>query len=365
MIEIFDTHKDYSLFQVEIEKAVLETLRSGWYILGGKLKAFETAFSEANDVQFTCGVANGMEALLIALMAIGVGPGDEVITCTHSFIATSLPISLLGAKPVFVDIDDFYHLDANKIEQAITEKTKAIIPVHLYGQLCDIENICQIAKKHDLFVIEDACQAHGAKKNGKFAGTFGDIGCFSFYPTKNLGAFGDAGALVTNSAELNEKFLMLRNYGQKVKYYHETVGYNSRLDEIQAAILLVKLSKLTEAVARRQAIAQRYVKNLADCTEIDLPKVRDWEQHAFHLFVIATDKRDELAEYLKEKQIQTLIHYPVPIHKQQVYAEYNNLSFPKTENATQRILSIPLHQYMTDEDVDQVSEQIKAFFKKA
>ncbi len=364
MIEIFDTHKDYLLFQEDVEKAVLETLRSGWYILGEKLKKFEFEFSKANNVKYTCGVANGMDALLIALMALNVGPGDEVITCAHSFIATALPISLLGATPVFVDIDDFYHIDSQAVEKAITSKTKAIIPVHLYGQLCDIEKICEIAKTHNLSVIEDACQAHGAHKNGKYAGTFGDIGCFSFYPTKNLGAYGDAGALVTNSAELNEKFLMLRNYGQKVKYYHETVGYNSRLDEIQAAILLVKLEKLAQAVQRRQAIAKRYIENLKDCPEIQLPKVRDWEQHAFHLFVITTEKRDQLAEYLKENGIQTLIHYPVPIHKQKVFSQFNSQSFPKTEKLAQSVLSIPLHQYMSDEDVDLVSESIKAFFSK-
>lgn len=362
MIQLFDAKKEYDHLGKETEAEVLSVLRNGWFVLGEKGHAFEQAFSEYTGSKFVCGVGNGYDALLLSLLALGIGPGDEVITCSHSFIATSLPILAVGATPVFVDIDDFYHLDTVQLEKMITKKTKAIIPIHLYGQLCDIEPICTFAKKNGLFVIEDACQAHGARKKGIHAGTFGDIGCFSFYPTKNLGAYGDAGAIVTHSKELYDRICMLHNYGQRKKYVHDSIGYNSRLDEIQAAVLTKKLSYLDWSIEKRQEIAALYIEKLKDCTQISLPKIRSMEEHAFHLFVIATDKRDALQTHLESKGIQTLVHYPIPIHKQKAFEAYNTYSFPKTEKAANEVLSLPMHQYMTDDDVETVSQAIKEFF---
>jgi len=362
MILFNDFKTEYIYLKKEIDSAIKEVLMSGRYILGKKVENFERQFAKYLGVKYCVGVGNGLEALQIALMALGIGEGDEVITTAHSAVATTLAIKAVGAKPIFVDIDEYYHLDSSKIENKITSRTKAILPVHLYGQMVDIETIQQIAKKHSLYLIEDAAQAHGAEYNGKKAGTFGDFGCFSFYPTKNLGAFGDGGAIVTNKKELYEICKMIRNYGQKNRYEHEIYGLNSRLDEIQAAILSVKLKHLSEFNRKRQQIAKLYFKLLKDVPQIRLPKIRNNAKHIFHLFVIEAERRDELIKFLEKNNIPTIVHYPIPIHKQKCFPEFNNLKLPVLETKVQKILSLPIHPFLKKEDVIYIVKKIKEFY---
>ena len=319
-------------------------LDSGYYILGPEVKAFEDAFAKYIGVKHAIGVANGLEALQISLMALEIGPGDEVITTALSAEATSLSIKAAGAKPILVDIDGYYHLDSAKIESAINKNTRAIIPVHLYGQCADMDTIASIAKKHNLYVVEDCAQAAGTTFNDKKAGSFGIFGCFSFYPTKNLGAIGDAGLITTNDDTLAEKCRIIRNYGQKSRYEHVMYGVNSRLDELQAAILSEKLKDLDTNNSRRVKIAEQYSKNLRGVGDLKLPETRNGSTHIYHLFVIQTSKRDELQEYLKQHEIETLIHYPVL--------------------AVKNILSLPLYPSMTEEEVRYVCNTIKYFYEK-
>jgi dTDP-4-amino-4,6-dideoxygalactose transaminase len=354
--------KEYQANKSAIDRAVERVLSSGHYILGKEGEAFEHEFANYLDIKYMVSVANGMEALQIALMALGIGVGDEVITTSLSAVATALVIKNVGATPVFADIDDYYHLDPIQIEKKITPKTKAIIPVHLYGQAVDIEKIVAIAQKHNIAVIEDCAQAHGATMNGKKVGTFGIISAFSFYPTKNLGAYGDGGAIATNNPELAEKMKMIRNYGQKNRYEHPVLGLNSRLDEIQAAVLRVKLKKLDSENKKRQKIARLYRKLLKNIPEIRLPLERKASNHVYHLFVIQTNRRDELQASLKEKGIATLIHYPIPIHKQKSFEEFNSLALPKTEKAASSVLSLPCHPYLEASEVKKVCAAIGSFF---
>ncbi|MFA6295379.1 MAG: DegT/DnrJ/EryC1/StrS family aminotransferase [Candidatus Paceibacterota bacterium] len=357
-----DFKKQYNDHKKEIDSAIKRVLSSGWYILGEEGKSFERKFAEYIGVKHAIGVANGLEAIQIALIANGIKPGDEVITTSHSAVATALAIKAIGAKPIFVDIDEFFHIDAKQIEKKITEKTKAIIPVHLYGQSADMETIVKLAKKHKLQIIEDCAQAHGAKFNKKTVGTFGSAGCFSFYPTKNLGAFGDAGAIVTDDDSIAEKCREIRNYGQKNRYEHEIIGINSRLDELQAAILSELLPDLDNKNKRRVEIADIYKKELKNIKQIKLPKVRGNTDHVYHLFVIEVDKRNELQAFLKKNEIDTLIHYPIPIHKQKCFAEFNKLSLPKLEKTVNKILSLPIHPYLKNEEVLFVCNKIKEFY---
>ncbi|MDE2041028.1 MAG: DegT/DnrJ/EryC1/StrS family aminotransferase [Patescibacteria group bacterium] len=355
--------KLYGTEKIAIDRAIKKVLSSGRYILGDEVADFEKDFAAYIGVSQCVGVANGLEALQIALMAAGIGPGDEVITTAHSAAATALSIRAVGAKPVFIDIDDYYHLDAAKIESAITSKTRAIIPVHLYGQACDMNTIMDVAKKHNLVVIEDCAQAHGALWNGRKVGSFGTAGCFSFYPTKNLGAVGDAGAIVTHDSAFAEKCRMMRNYGQRNRYEHDVYGINSRLDEIQAAVLRVLLKKLDRNNKRRLTIAMQYLKGLKDIGDIQLPRLRMQADHVFHLFVIETGRRDDLMAHLKEAGIDSLIHYPIPIHKQRSLAEFNSLSLPVLELKVTRILSLPVHPYLTTTEVKKVIAAIKKFYE--
>lgn len=356
--------REYEYLHVSLKRAISHVLENGSYVLGDKVEQFEKDFAAYNRVKYCISVANGYEALYIALLALGIKKGDEVITASHSFIASALPITMLGAKPIFVDIDDHYHLDPGKIEAVITSRTKAIIPVHLYGQVANMEKIMKVARKHSLKVIEDACQAHGASYQGKKAGSFGEIAAFSFYPTKNLGAFGDGGAIITNSISLYKKCLMLRNYGQRVKYKHVTFGINSRLDELQAAVLIEKLKVLDAFVAKRNEVAGYYNRYLAGIQEIKCPAVREKSKHAFHLYVIKAEKRNLLRDYLKSCGIQTLVHYPTPIHKQIIYKEFNHIKLPGTEKATKSILSLPMHPFMKKVEVEYVCRAIKKFYEK-
>jgi dTDP-4-amino-4,6-dideoxygalactose transaminase len=359
-----DFKKEYQVIKPEIDSAIGTMLASGWYILGEESRKFEKNFADYIGSKYAIGVANGLEALQISLMALGIGTGDEVITVSNSAVATSLAITNTGATPVFVDVDEYYHMDLAAVEAAITPKTKAIMPVHLFGQLIDITGLQELAKTHNLHIVEDACQAHGAALNGKKAGSFGILGCFSFYPTKNLGGYGDGGAITTDSEELYEQCVMLRNYGQKTRYIHLIKGMNSRLDEIQAAILNVKLTHLNIFVANRNKVAAMYFDLLKDVRQITLPKIRENHTHAFHLFAILAENRDGLMKYLNDKGVQSLVHYPIPIHKQQCYAEFNDIKLERTERLADSLLSIPIHPFMDESEAKLVAEKIKEFYNK-
>lgn len=363
MIVMNDFKREYSFYKNDTDKAIKKALASGWYILGKEVESFEKEFAKYIGTKYCIGVANGLEALQISLMALGIGKGDEVMTVANTAVATVLAISNTGATPVFVDVDQYFHMDIKDAETKVTKKTKAIVPVHLFGQMVDVDGLKTFAKKHDLFVVEDACQAHGAKFKSKVAGSIGDLGCFSFYPTKNLGAYGDGGAITTNSKKLYEKCMLLRNYGQKNRYVHVEKGLNSRLDELQAAILREKLKHLETSVGLRQEIAKTYYEQLQGVKGILLPKIREGSTHSFHLFVIRTNKRDKLMNYLKNKGIQTIIHYPTPVHKQECYREYKDVSLPVTEACAREILSLPINPFMTKKEVSKVCAEIKDFFK--
>jgi dTDP-3-amino-3,4,6-trideoxy-alpha-D-glucose transaminase len=361
-VPFHDFKKEYADGKDGIDKAIGEVLASGHYILGPKVEEFERAFAQYLGVSDAVGVANGMEALQIALMAAGIGPGDEVITTSLSAVATALAIKAVGALPVFVDTDEYYHLDAAAVAQKITPKTKAILPVHLYGQPADIEALQALASEHSLILIEDCAQAHGAEYRGKKVGSFGMMGCFSFYPTKNLGTYGDGGAIVTNDPALPETMRMLRNYGQKDRYEHTMLGLNSRLDALHAAVLLAKLPRLDAANERRRAVAQLYKKELAGIAGIRLPNERAQVAHVYHLFVIEAERRDALQAHLKERGIDSLIHYPTPIHKQPAFKEYADVSLPTLERQVQGILSLPCHPFLSETEVKEVCEAIRSFY---
>lgn len=362
MVVMNDFKKEYHYLKKEIDVAVISTFESGWYILGKNVAEFEKNFAGYLDAKYCIGVANGLEALQIALMALHIGKGDEVITVSNSAVATTLAITSVGATPVFVDIDEYFHLDMAKVEQAITKKTKAILPVHLFGQTVQMSKLNEIADKYNLFIIEDACQAHGATYKGKKAGSMGDIGCFSFYPTKNLGTYGDGGAIVTDDDNLYKLCKMFRNYGQTNRYEHEVAGLNSRLDEVHAAILNIKLKSLDSFVTKRNKAAGIYNEKLSNIPQIKIPKTLKDAYHAYHLYVIEAERRDELKEYLKKHEIESLIHYPIPIHKQNCYKEYNHISLPVTEEKSKQILSLPIHPFITEAEVHTVCTAIKNFY---
>ncbi len=356
--------EEYKKNKKLFDKKIFKILKSGNFILGEEVEKFEEEFAKYLGVKYCVGVGNGLEALQLSLMALGIGKGDEVITTPLSAVASSLAIKLTGAKPVFVDIDEYYHLDADKIENYITKRTKAILGVHLYGQSFDLEKILKICKKYKLFLIEDAAQSHGILFKNKKVGTFGDVGCFSFYPTKNLGAFGDGGALVTNNEDIYNFCKIARNYGQKNQYEHLILGLNSRLDELQAGILRVKLKFLDKYNKKRKRLANFYKKNLKVIKEIKLPKERRFSTHIYHLFVIEAERRDELKEFLKKKGITTLIHYPMPIHKQPTFKEYNKLNLPIVEEKVNKILSLPIHPLLTKKEVRYIIDNIKRFYNQ-
>lgn len=362
MIPFIDLKREYAEIGEEIDKAIQRVLDKQWFLLGEELEKFEQEFSNYIVVKHAIGVQSGSDALFLAIKALGIGSGNEVITVSHTFISTVDAIVRNGAKPVFVDIDpETYTMDVSQIEDKITKKTKAIIPVHLYGHPVDMDPIMEIAKKYKLFVIEDACQAHGAEYKGKKVGSIGDLGCFSFYPSKNLGAYGDGGMIVTNDEELSKKLSMLRNYGQSKKYYHDFIGVNSRLDEIQAAILRVKLKHLDEWNEKRKSIAKLYNELLKDSNVI-LPIEKNYAKHVYHLYVIRSKNRDKLQQYLLEKGIQTQIHYPVPVHRQKAYLNLGyNVNLPVTEKISNEILSLPMYPWMKEEEVVNIAEVIKAF----
>lgn len=353
-------------FRQEALVAFEKFFDSKWYILGQSVRDFEAAYANFNQTKYAIGVGNGLDALIIALRAVGVSEGDEVIMPSNTFIATVLAASMVKATPVFVEPDiRTYNIDSSKIEAAISPRTKAIMPVHLYGQACDMENIMAIAKKHNLAVIEDNAQAHGATFKGNLTGTFGDINGTSFYPGKNLGALGDAGGITTNSDELNTIARTIRNYGSQKKYYNQVKGMNSRLDEFQAAMLHLKLKHLDKWTKQRQAIADLYQKYLANVGDLILPYVLPNATSVYHLFVVRTKYRDELQAYLKNVGIHTLIHYPVPPHLQEAYAElnYKKGDFPIAEEIADTCLSLPIFPGLTESQIKTIADAMKAFFE--
>ncbi|WP_297480007.1 DegT/DnrJ/EryC1/StrS aminotransferase family protein [Thermococcus sp.] len=360
MIPLVDLKREYREIKEEIDLAIGRVLERGWFILGEELVAFEREFGQYIGTKHVIGVNSGSDALYLAVKALGIGKGDEVITVSHTFISTVDAITRNGARPVFVDIDpETYTMDVSQLENAITERTKAIIPVHIYGHPADMAPIMEIANDYGLYVIEDASQAHGAEYKGKKVGSIGHVSCFSFYPTKNLGAYGDAGAIATNDDELADKLRMMRNYGSPRKYYHEFVGVNSRLDEIQAAVLRVKLKYLDKWNQRRRKIARVYKELLRD-TDIITPIEKEWAKHVYHLYVVQHGKRDELEKCLLSKGIHVQIHYPVPVHLQPAYTKLGfNVELPITERVSQRILSIPMSPWLSEEEVKYVAEAIR------
>ena len=363
MISFLDLKAVNEQYITEIEKVLHKVIKSGWYILGTEVDLFEKEFAEYCGTDHCIGVANGLDALTIILKAYGIGEGDEVIVPSNTYIASVLSVSANGADPILVEPDiASYNLDPKKIEEKITSRTKAILAVHLYGQSADMNAINQIAEKYNLKVIEDAAQAHGATYTGKRTGNLGNAAGFSFYPGKNLGALGDAGAITTNDGQLAEKIRALRNYGSHVKYENLYKGVNSRLDEIQAAILRIKLKELDRENERRREIATYYLNHINN-SKIILPKIvnRDLSSHVWHLFVVRTKEREKLQSYLKEKGIQTLIHYPVPPHKQQAYKEWSNLSYPISEQIHNEELSLPISPVQSIETTRKIVEVINSF----
>jgi dTDP-4-amino-4,6-dideoxygalactose transaminase len=362
-IPFLDLRAQHLPLREEIEAAIREVIDSGAFAGGPFVAKFEKDFATFCQTQFAVGVGSGTEALWLSLLAYGIGPGDEVITVPSSFMATAEAISVCGAKPVFVDIDgQSYTLDPDLLERAVTPRTKAVIPVHLFGQMADMDPILEIARRHGLRVIEDACQAHGAEYKGRKAGSMGDAGCFSFYPGKNLGAFGEAGAVVTNDATLTEKIQMLRDHGQETKYHHSYVGWNARMDGIQGAVLRVKLRVLDRGNAARRTHARLYDKQLGDRDDMITPKEAEYAKHVYHVYAVRVKGRDQLLRGLADRGISCGIHYPIPIHLQQAYRSLGleRGSFPVAEQCAEEFLSLPMFPELTSEQIETVTQGIKS-----
>ena len=361
MIPILDSKRQYAKIGADVEKAVVEVLRSGQYILGENNKMLSEEIAQYIGVKHAVTLNSGTDALHLALRALNIGAGDEVISVAFTFVATTESIEIVGATPVFVDIDEnTFNIDAAKIEAAITPKTKAIIPVHLYGQPCQMDVIMDIAKRHNLYVIEDCCQAIGAEYKGQKVGTFGDIGCYSFYPTKNLGAMGDGGLLITNSDEIKDRVVALRNHGGAIRYHHDEIGVNSRLDEVQAAILRVKLPYIDEWNKMRRENAYRYNELFANCADIKTPTELENTYCVYHQYTVKIPNRDEVHAMLREAGIGAMIYYPIPLHMQKVHAHLGikEGSLPLTEKNTKLVLSLPMFPELTADEQKQVAETL-------
>ncbi|PHN01502.1 DegT/DnrJ/EryC1/StrS family aminotransferase [Flavilitoribacter nigricans] len=356
----------HSAIKEEIFQAFESVYNNNWFILGEKLSLFESEYSEFSGTRYSVGVSNGLDALILSLKALGIGEGDEVIVPSNTFFASALAISHSGAKPIFVEPSiDTYNIDPEQIANAVTERTRAIMPVHLYGQACDMAAITEIASIHNLVVVEDNAQAHGCHFAGKTTGSWGHINGTSFYPGKNLGALGDGGMITTDNKELYECAQMLRNYGSKEKYQNEKLGYNMRLDELQAAFLSIKLKNISRWNKQRQEIAGLYDNYLAEESEIITPKTHPDAEHVYHLYVIRTRYRDELKDFLQTKGISTLIHYPIPPHLQNAYKNLKHKlgDFPIAEELSNTSLSLPIWPGMSVEQIGMVSNTISEFFK--
>ncbi len=362
-VPFVDLAAQYAAIAEEINEAILKVVQGTAFILGRDVGLFEEEFAAFCEAEYAIGVDSGTSALELALRAYDIGPGDQVITAANTFIATAFAISYTGARPVFVDVNPHtYNIDISRIEEAITERTKAIVPVHLYGQPADMDPILEIAQQHGFVVIEDACQAHGAKYKGKRVGSLGHAGAFSFYPAKNLGAYGDGGIVVTNDERVAESLRMLRNYGQREKYHHVLRGYNHRLDTLQAAVLRVKLQHLEAWNAARRQHAQRYGELLAHVPVVT-PAEADYAESVYHLYVIRVQDRDGLRAYLHGQGIATGIHYPIPIHLQPAYRDlgYERGDFPVTEEYAGQVLSLPMYAELTPGSIEYVAQAIRDF----
>lgn len=349
-------------FQKDFEDKAIEVLRSGWYVLGKEVSAFEEEFAAYTGAKYCVGLASGLDALWIAFRLLKIGVGDEVIVQGNTYIASVMGITINGATPVFVEPDDYFGMDPMKIENLITDKTKAVLVTHLYGMASRMDEIVSICKKHNLKLVEDCAQSHGACFNGRMTGAFGDVGCFSFYPSKNLGAFGDAGAIVTNSEALAKEFRIFRNYGSDKRYYNKVIGTNSRLDELQAGLLRVRLKHLDELTEEKRLIANRY-NELINNPRIALPVIAPNATCVWHQYVIRCEERDRLIEYLADRGIGTIIHYPIPPHLAEAYRYLGHKEgfLPITEHLAQTVLSIPMYNGMTAEEQSYVIEALNAF----
>ena len=354
--------RGFEKYQDEFEKKAINVLRSGWYIMGKELEAFEIEFANYVGTKYCVGLASGLDALWIAFRVLGIGKGDEVIVQTNTYIASVMGITINGATPIFVEPDEYFNIDADKIEEKITDKTKAILVVHLYGQASNMKKIKQICEKYNLKLVEDCAQSHGACYDNKMTGAFGDIGCFSFYPSKNIGAFGDAGAIVTNNPEIMDAVKVFRNYGSEKRYYNKVVGTNSRLDEIQAGLLRIRLQHAKEITDEKRRIALRYSQKI-DNTLVKKPKIRSSASTVWHQYVIQCKERNQLQSYLHENGIGTIIHYPIPPHLAEAYQYlgYHKGDFPIAEKYANEVLSIPIYNGMTEEEQDYVIDKINCF----
>lgn len=354
--------RGFQLYKEEYEAKALEVLRSGWYVLGNEVASFEKEFAEYLGSPYCVGVGNGLDALWIAFRILGIGQGDEVIVQANTYIASVMGISINGATPVLVEPDEYFNIDVDKIEQAVTERTKAILVVHLYGQASNMTPIMEIAHKYNLRVVEDCAQSHGACHNGQMTGTFGDIGCFSFYPSKNLGAFGDAGAMVMHSEELARKARVFRNYGSEKRYYNEVVGTNSRLDELQAGLLRVRLQHLEALQEERVKICNRYLNEIKN-EKLMKPEVNKNSTTVWHQFVVRCKSRDDFKQYLEKQEIGSIIHYPIPPHLSEAYQYlgYKRGDYPITERYADEVLSLPLYNGMSDEEITYVIDKINQY----
>ena len=351
----------------EIDAAIARNIDACSFCLGPDVAQFEKDFAKFTGAQHCVAFNSGTSALHVAMLLLGVGPGDEVITTPYTFVATSWAISYVGAKPVYVDIEDAtMNLDPKLVERAITKKTKAVMPVHLYGQPFDVDPVLEICRKHKLPLVEDAAQAHGAKYKNKIVGTFGEISCFSFYPGKNLGACGEGGALVTNNVEFDKRARALREHGSTVRYYHDEIGFNYRMEGIQGAVLGVKLPHLEKWTNERRRVAHRYHELLAD-TPLQLPREVDYARSAWHLYVVRHPRRDNLKKILEENKIGCALHYPLPLHLQKCYASLGHKpgDFPVAEKAARECLSLPIYPELTDAQIRRVAEVVRDFFKKS
>ena len=361
-IPFLDLKSHHAALRTELDRAIKEVIDSSAFAGGPFVEKFERDFAAYCGSRYAIGVGSGTEALWLPLLACGVGPGDEVITVANTFMATAEAITYCGARPVFVDVNETtYTMDPAGLEDAVGPRTKAIIPVHLFGQPADMDPILEFARKHNLFVIEDAAQAHGAKYKGRTAGTIGDAGCFSFYPSKNLGALGEAGAIITNNAELQEKLRILRDHGQVRKYHHEVIGWNCRMDGIQAAVLSVKLAYLESGNSLRRTHALQYNRAFDGMGEVITPFEASYARHVYHVYAIRVEERDEVTRFLKERAIQCAVHYPVPIHLQKAYQDlgYKTGSLPISEKIAREFISLPMFPELTEAQINRVVLAVK------
>ncbi|MET0624602.1 MAG: DegT/DnrJ/EryC1/StrS family aminotransferase [Pyrinomonadaceae bacterium] len=367
-VPFLDLKAPHEELREELEAASRRVMESGWFIMGPECEAFEAEFAAYCGARHCVGVGNGLEALHLILRALGVGEGDEVIVPSNTYIATWLAVSCAGATPVPVEPDERTHnLDPARVEEAVTPRTKVVMPVHLYGQAADMDAINEVAARRNLRVVEDAAQAHGARYKGRRAGALADAAGFSLYPGKNLGALGDAGAVVTDDAQLADRVRLLRNYGSRVKYEHEARGFNSRLDELQAALLRAKLPRLDEWNARRRRVAESYLRRLEGVAGLALPEVPEWAEPAWHLFVVRTAERARLQRHLAGAGVGTLIHYPKPPHLQAAYADAGHRAgdFPLAERLSEEVLSLPMGPHLSDEAVEYVVSTLASFAGRA